>query len=1140
MSNSVSMTEQQRAAVEKKGRVIVSASAGSGKTFVMIRRLIELILGGESLDSVLAVTFTRKATAGMQEKLRAALIETINSEENADKKRHLKEQLGKTGMADISTIHAFCSNLVRNYFYLAEVSGDFNIVSQDDAVGRGLFEEAMESVIQGGYAEMENDADFALLLKTFVRSGRDASALKKIISDVYYKLRVTADYRSAAAYFSDFSPERFNDIAAALTAGYASDCAALLRRAEELLPEGEACPLKDCAQAKEYVRAVANAFNAGGLSAVTAALSALEKPRKGTGRANLSDEQLFLREEFSALKEGAASCASDFLDYNFTDDDEELSKYMRSGALVSAIYTYALKFDDEYSRLKTAKACLDYGDLEHLALKILRSEGVAAALREKYKYVFVDEYQDVNPLQEEILSLVGGENVFLVGDSKQAIYGFRGGKSVYFAKKAEEFGDGSLSLDRNFRSAKEILSFVNAVFSISMTERTAGANYTDMVYGGRYGDKVGRVKIYRCDESAEKKDITDVYSIEALDMAAQRPSEQARRIYSIINSCVNAPSAKDDEEASRIYSPEKGAYRKIEYGDIAILSRNDDNNLKELISFLVSRGVPVVSFSEVNVCDYPEVKQLIGVLQYLDNPAQDIPLCTAMLSPLGGFDEEELAQIKLFADGHSEKELPLRTFCGDCALYAEKAEGALAIKLKDFFDAADKLRMRAQTLSAAEVIALLLSEYAFETSVLSRGGGTEAMSGIGRFAAEAGDEDSLHEFLDCLRRLDYNVTYSENGGENAVKVLTVHRSKGLEFPVVILAGASSPFHSVKRETLVFDEGYGFAAQYYDYEKMRRSKTAFTRYAERSAAREQLRDELNLFYVALTRAEYALYIVYKGKKKGKSSYLAPGCYMDLVPRAVEEKYLSSDGAEELPQRETGAPVPLGGEAEEGLIRSVYKRGYAYEESCSLAAKSSATALLRGEQESEFYAGAPLVEEIDENAGENFCPDCFVDSGINADVGTAYHKFLEKADFSKDGAEEYERLKDEMGEEYYSLLSKEQCRRILNIPALKALAGARTVRERQFVVSFPANKFMSTSATDDVVYQGAIDLFAFTKNGCALVDYKYSRRSDEDIVKHYALQLRLYRATLAKLLNIAEESISVTVINIRTCRAVPVEL
>jgi len=1135
----VDMTPQQQAAVEKQGKVIVSASAGSGKTFVMIRRLINLIIGGESLDNVLAVTFTRKATAGMIEKLRSALIAAINSESDEKKKKHLKEQLGKVSTADISTIHAFCSTLVRSYFYLADVPNDFDIVSLDDSVGRGLFLEAMGNVIGAGYAAIDEDKDFALLLKTFVRSGRDTSELENIIKEVYYKLRVTADYRSATEYFSCFSRERFNAIRAELLSEYKEKCDRLLSLAVEILPENIPEALSDCALAKEYIAGVDMAFSLNTLEGASTALALLKKPRKSTKRVGLSDEELALRDEISAIKEAAASYANDFSAYKFSGDEEEFKKYSSSGELARAIYNYALKFDDEYSRLKMEKSKLDYGDLEHIALKILRSDEAKAALKEKYRYIFVDEYQDVNPLQEEILSLISGENVFLVGDGKQAIYGFRGGKSIYFNQKVAEFGDGSLPLDRNFRSASGILKFVNLIFRSAMTKDSAGIDYADMAYGGRYGDKEGYVKIYRCGDEDEKKDITEVYSIPELNAAAPKPSAQARQIYTIINDCVNAPSAKEDINSSRIYSPEKGDFRKIEYGDIAILSRNDDDSLKETVSFLVSRGVPVVSLSEVNVCNYPEVKQLIGVLQYIDNPLQDVPLCTAMLSPFGGFSEEELSQIKIWANDYSAESDAPRTFCGDCAAYAEKENGALAIKLRDFFNGATALALRAQTLSSGEVISLLLSEYNFETDILSREDGIGRMARVERFASEASEEKSLHEFLDELERLDYSVTYSENGGENAVKVLTVHKSKGLEFPVVILAGAGAAFHSVKRDSLIFDEKYGFAPQYYNYAEMRKCRTVFSRRAEKAAERERLKDELNLFYVALTRAEYALHIVYKGKKKGKSPYLPPNSYIDFIPPYVEEEYLSLSEADYTEEEESGVVLPSGGEEEEKLIRAEYKRGYDYKESCTLAVKSSATTLLKDEVDDGFYAEAYLVRAIDENylADKN---NCSVDMDVNADVGTAYHKFLERADFSRGGDEEYDRLKGEIPEEYYSLLSREQCKKILLIPQLKELSSARTVREKQFVVSFPANKFMNTSASDSVIYQGAIDLFAFTKKGCSLIDYKYSRRSDGDIASHYLLQMRLYRATLAKILDISEESISVTIINIRTCRAIPIDI
>lgn len=1136
MSDKTQMTAQQKAAVERQGRVIVSASAGSGKTFVMIKRLTDLIISGVSLDNALAVTFTRKATAGMQEKLRSALIGAINAADDKETKRRLKEQLGKIPLADISTIHSFCSNLIRNYFYAADVSGDFTVVSTDDAVGRGLYTEAMENVIEEGYANLNEDKDFALLLKIFVRGGRDTSELEKTVSEIYHKLRVTADYNSAAEYFSDFSEERFGKIVTSLISSFSEECDEILKKAEGVLPGGKNFPLEDCVKAKEYVSAVASAFKNDALEKITSALLSIEKPRKSTKKAGVSEADLCVREEISALKEAAAECAEDFIGYKFADTEEEKRKYLSSGEVMKALYNFAVKFDGEYSRLKKEKACLDYGDLEHVALKLLYNEDIRKTVREKYKYVFVDEYQDVNPLQEEILSLIGGENIFLVGDGKQAIYGFRGGKSVYFTRKTKEYGEGALDLDRNFRSAKEILSFVNEVFRYSMTEKSSGIKYQDMTYGGRYGEAAGYVKICRCVSSEEKRDVTEVYDLKELDLSSVTPSEQTKRVYSIINNCVNSTLGEESEEG-RIFSPETGKFRKAEYGDIAILSRNDDDSLKDTIAYLTKRGVPVVSLSEINVCDYPEVKMILGALEYIDNPAADIPLCTAMLSPLGRFTEDELAKIKLFSDNHGGKDIPSRSFRKDLELYEQEGEGELKIKIDDFLSAAKALRIKACTLSAGEIISLLLSVYGFETEILSRSGGLSAMARVERFSAEAGREESVHEFLDSLDKLGYSVTYTENGGENAVKALTIHKSKGLEFPIVIIIGASSAFHSPKKEAMCYDEEYGFAPRYYDVEKMIKNRTVFSRYAERKSVSDGIKDELNLFYVATTRAEYALYIVYKGRKKGKSPYLKPNSYMDFVPAETEAKYLAADEENEEELNEERIIIPSGGEEAEKAIRAAYKKEYDYKESCFAAAKSSATALLSKGDEN-YYAGEPLVSPIDENGGEDGRENS-VNMEVNASVGTAYHKFLELADFSKSGREEYDRLKGKIPEEYYCLLSPTQCEKILSIPKLKELASARAVRERQFIVSFPANKFTGTGAADDVVYQGAIDLFAYTKNGIELVDYKYSRRSDEDIKKHYEVQLKLYRATLAKILKVAEENINVTVINILSCRAISID-
>lgn len=317
-------------------------------------------------------------------------------------------------------------------------------------------------------------------------------------------------------------------------------------------------------------------------------------------------------------------------------------------------------------------------------------------------------------------------------------------------------------------------------------------------------------------------------------------------------------------------------------------------------------------------------------------------------------------------------------------------------------------------------------------------------------------------------------------------------------------------------------------KYYDFEKMIKSPTLFSLYARLKNQKEQIKDELNVFYVAVTRAKYALHMVL-GERREPSAEI--NSFADFLSREVRDKYsgevsiFGGVGAEEniIPVKDCKEQLDA--------LKSVYKKEYPFGDSVNLAVKSSATTLLKsaGEEE-EFYASAHPFRAIDEG-GKNM--------DINAEVGTAYHAFLRHADFS--GNDEYERMRGILPKEQFELLSKSKCEKILSAPLLKKLAGCTLMKEKRFIAGFPANKFdEKIRSSDEIIYQGAIDLIATGDDGVTIVDYKYSSRSPGDIRRHYLPQIRLYRAVAAKLLKIDEKNIKTYILNILSGEEISVDV
>lgn len=1131
-------TAEQQAAIDAKGKTIVSASAGSGKTTVMIEKIVRLILSGTDVREILAVTFTKKAAAQMKEKLRKELIKAINSPEMPVGRRALlKKQLSEIPGADISTIHSFCSKLIRSHFFAAGVDSDFSVIAEDDADGTELKNKALDELFEEAYEE--NEPHFMRLLSVYWRKKSD-NRLRSVLSDTYSTLRMRADYREFLKASVPFTEEKFDAICDRLFERLKAKCAYYSACAEaELGYFRGAGREKSAANAEELLSALASLLSGrdyfSACSQPCPSFSQKERLKK-EDPADMARHIAALADVKDKVKAVFSECAETL------SREEELKAYLSSGEIAECLVEYLLRFDDKLNELKRERGVFDYNDLEHVALKLLSLPEIAEELKRKYRYVFVDEYQDVNPVQERILSAVGGGNVFLVGDIKQSIYGFRGSKSAFFAEKQRAFeeteGANSLFLTRNFRSSDAVLNAVNSQFLLAMTKGNSDVDYANGSYmekGGRYAPNSGRVHVHQLGKEKEKKeeDGRGVYSVEQSWLKEKAgASSYAKQIRHIIESERNAS----------YYDADEGVFKRVEYSDIAILSRKKGGRIAEVISALSEEGIPVAASAAVNVCDYPEVKTLIDILSLIDNAEQDIPLCSALLSAMGELTAEDLARIRLaFPDG---------AFFRDCCRsYAAEKEDELAHKLNKFYAYFERLRALSSVADAGELLIRILSDTQMEARLLSRDNGAGCLKRIHRFISETLVPEPLgvHEFLDRLRALGYRIEYSENGGENAVRVLTMHASKGLEYPIVILDDLSAPFHGVDRDDVLCDEEFGLAPRYYCTESMTVGSTLLRRLCEKRGQEDSVKDELNLFYVALTRAKYGLHILFTGRPASPDVRYARS-FADFVDFSVWEEYLAEEKPFELPYQERTALVSSPDEELTRKIVEAFSWKYAYPGGENLSVKSSATQLLKereGEKPREYvreYFSVPvLFDEESENDGGM--------SGSKRLIGTAYHAFLQHFDFSllSEGKGELPRLVGRerarmereglLTPELSALLEEKQLLRILENGIFSSLSGMRLYREQEFLVSLPARSVLSVEgapcADEEVLFQGAIDLLAVAGSGAVrIIDYKYSAGNGAYLRAHYAPQLALYRKAVSKILHIDESEIRCTIVNI--CR------
>lgn len=1130
--NKNTYTSEQLAAIEAQGHTIVSASAGSGKTTVMIEKIIRFIADdGGNVDEVLAVTFTKKAASQMKEKLRKALVKAINAEGvNAERRAALKKQLDGVQSADISTIHSFCAKTLRTYFYAVGVDNAFRIINDEDAEGTALKNAALDEVFEEGYEN--KDEKFLHLLSVYWRKKSD-NALRGILLSAYKTLRNRADYRAYLQASGSYDEATFERVCADLFLVLKRKCAYYKEYVEDeriYFEEEGKTPFELCKQLQSALDDVLQAPDY-----FTACALGKEKFSVVRGSKKDGEERRVHIQRLSALR---AKVTDIFNELSTTGKrEDELQAFLTSAKTAEALAACLLKFDDKFSEMKAERSVLDYNDLEHKTLQLLQSEERAKEIRSKYRYVFVDEYQDVNPVQEAIVSLVGGDNLFLVGDVKQSIYGFRGSKSKFFVEKQRTFaaeGGNSLLMKRNFRSSDAVLDAVNAQFSLAMTPQTCNVNYAVDSYmerGGRYPVGGGRVQIH-CLPEEEKKEppLRGVYSVMAHTGKQEREERASAKVIKHII---------ETERSRTWFNADTGWEERVRYCDIAILSRKKQGAIAKTVAALAAEGIPVASASTVNICDYAEIKTLIDILSLIDNAAQDIPLCSALLSAMGGCTLDDLADVRLAYPNE-------RFFRTACSAYAREKTDLAAHKLRAFFERLDEARTLSGVLSAGELLTKLITDTRMEAHLLSKDNGAACLKRVHRFIEETTTDEplSVHAFLQRLRNLDYNVPFNENAGEDSVKVLTMHSSKGLEYPVVILDDLNATFRGVDRDEVLVEEEYSLAPRAFDTENMLRKETLLRRLHDHKQQENSIVDELNLYYVALTRAKDTLHLLFK-KRSAFADVKYARSFADFTDFSVWEKYVVQDELFDVPKQER---MPLVFDPDQALAKRImdaFTWEYAHAGYENLPVKSSATQLMDdGAIETDYGADASQEERAKEWASTG---------ATGKERGVAYHAFLERVDFSR-LTEKGERVSPERraalvretlaameaeGKADVGLLDEGRCAEILNNDVFYRLQDKKTYKEQQFLAALPVKDTYAkynaryaalTGADEDMLFQGAIDLLAVGTDEAWIVDYKYSVKTADALREKYAPQLELYRQATAKILHLPLERVHGCIVNI----------
>ncbi len=1105
MSNFELKEEQRRAIYDGDGKnLMVSASAGSGKTFVMIERIIRLIREKKlTVNGLLAVTFTEKATFEMREKLSDALIESINQGEKS-----FKKELLDLPMADICTIDAFCSRLVKRYFYKLGIDRDFEILS--DIERNKLSSEAMSKVFDKYY--LEQSPDFLRVVSRYAHKRSDR-ALREQIERIYL---FTSSEENSQKWF-DLTDALYteNGLMAVEDRFFRSikkQIKTFCSTIEEFQRVATENGFIDCVEygdaLKDYLTAFSEVNDLYSLAKIQLDAPVFPRAKKPEEdhKKYRNDFKDYCKKQLEKIQDGICLVVN---------QDVARQRVLDTYADYSVIKNLVLDYEELFNSLKREENKFEFHDISRFALQLLKDEEVRLTVRAKYDNIFIDEYQDVNAVQEQIFDLISNDNCFMVGDVKQSIYGFRGCNCKLFEEKFKKLSKtgNTVWLNHNFRSANAILDTANKIFDGIITAEDFGVDYKDamLLPGGTYasaGD--GRVKFHIVTKPKKQKqsDKVKVYDI-LEDINGDEVDEEdltALKVKEIIL----------EELGKTYYDMKSRTEKKVTLSDIAVLTRNKTNIAINLVGGLGKHGIRVVSEVESNCLEVKEVKLLIDYLKLLSCFEQERPLAVCMLSPIGNFTATELSEIKSYSTDNDVEE----KFLDGYNIVLGK-NGELADKVREFDKYIKEQRFIADYYGAKTALEKVIRDKNITAHALVKKLGEDRARKIERFLFEgvsANRELSVDEFLYKIKNSPSSFVLAETSGGDAVTLITSHKSKGLEYPVVIIVGMQSKFNLKDcDDKILLDRDGGMALYNFDDDARCTSKNILREGLKHQLSQRLAQDEVRLFYVATTRAKFSMHMVavedkipFGALKRNEAKKPIDYIPDSIVPTVTLGEDLISSQASPKPQT-----VVVGKKNEDlcSIVKQNLSFVYPFEREVSLPLKTSVTANLDAD-------GAILVEEVIGHTED----EPIVKKRITTDEGIVAHKIMEHYDFSSNDDFDVQIKKmltlGVITNEELSLINSDNLKKAINLSVFKALKGYSLYKEQYFVCKLPAKEVLDDYNGEELILmQGVIDLLAVKDGDAIIIDYKYSGKSKEKLLQTYAKQLRLYKRAVEVSLGIS---------------------
>ena len=1179
----VKWTKEQSQAIHENGsNILVAAAAGSGKTAVLVERIINKIINEKiDIDRLLVVTFTNAAAAEMRERVLEAIYKKLDE---TPENENLQRQITLLNKASICTIDSFCLDVVRNHFYeLENISPNFRIADTTEI--ELLKQEVLEDIFEEKYENQEED--FAELINTYT-SYRDDTPLKELISKIYTYIQSNPfpnewlnekiEMFHIQDFVQDFSKNPWGEILLKeVEEELIDDISTLKEQAENLErnPDLEKYTktIFDDIDKLEMLKLNLNSWDKA--YAIYSNLTFATWPRQKIDSA-IKDQAKLVRDD---IKKKVTKKLNKIFIYNSEDANHDIADMY---PVLVNLKHLIFEFGEEFSKRKRNKNIVDFNDIEHLALNILIKDEdgkiepteVAKNYKEKFVEIAIDEYQDSNMVQEYILTAISkGNNIFMVGDVKQSIYKFRQAMPDLFLSKYKTYkikenkkdeDNLKIQLFKNFRSRENVLDFTNLIFQDIMSENLGEIEYTEEEYlnlGASYEKTSQELETeidvidlkeketIEVEEESQNNDETEELSEERVEDIQVEARFVANKIKSLV------------ESHFQVFDRKINGFRDIQYKDIVILLRSTKVNAPIFEEEIINLGMPVFSESSQEYLDSIEIQTIMSLLKIIDNPIQDIPLVTVLRSHIGNFTDDELVEIRL-----SDKYDNFYTAMQKARI---NVSSELKEKIDNFFNHLEKWRKEKEYLALDEFIWKLYSDTHYYTYVGLMPNGDLRQANLKMLFERAKQYETasfkgLYNFIQFIEKLhvgsnDLGAAKLIGENDDVIRIMSIHKSKGLEFPVVFLSATGKQFNLMDlNQNILLHQELGIGVKYIDYERQVQYDTLTKEAIRNKILAETLSEEMRILYVALTRAKEKLYItglekdyekeienmkkqvsryhkvndkinyilvkkykkyldwillVYLYEKENKEKLLTLNIWnkQELLKSFVKPKEEIVDIKEQLEN------VTIQKEQFE-KINTLLEYTYKYQLSTTIPTMTSVTKIKQMKNEQKDHE-----EEIRFNK-PNFMREDKEDVITATQKGTLIHLCMQRLDETKEYTlEKIQDLIEDLLKR--KIITEKEANSINPYKVLeftksmiwKVLKNAKKVyKERPFFINIPAKEIYEEEIEDEILVQGIIDLYYINQdNEVILVDYKtdyVAKGKENELVKKYISQLELYKKAL----------------------------